>query len=49
MIHLSDYFQFINESKDNVYSDLSNIIINKFNNNNSFIVNKYSKILDRRK
>jgi len=50
MNHLNGFYEFINESKQNVFDELSNIIIDKFNNSEyNFTINEYSKSLDKRR
>jgi hypothetical protein len=50
MLYLDKFVDFINESKDNVFDELSNIIIGKFNNGEySFKINDYSKQLGKRR
>lgn len=48
MKYLNEFNEFINESKENVFDELSNIIIKKFNNKEyKFTINKYSKSIDK--
>jgi len=50
MNHLNGFYEFINESKQNVFDELSNIIIDNFNNSEyNFTINEYSKSLDKRR
>lgn len=50
MNYLNGFYEFINESKENVFGELSNIIIDKFNKREyNFTVNEYSKSLDKRR
>lgn len=50
MKELKKYIEFINESKENVFDELSNIIIDKFNNREFiFTINEYSKSLNKRR
>lgn len=50
MHYLNNYYQFINESKENVFDELSNILIDRFKTeNDSFIIDEYSKISSKRR
>ena len=50
MTYLNGFYEFMNESKENVFDELSNIIIDKFNKGEyNFIIDEYSKSSDKRR
>lgn len=50
MTYLNGFYEFMNESKENVFDELSNIIIEKFNKGEyNFIIDEYSKSSDKRR
>lgn len=52
ILNYTEYLKenFINESKENVFDELSNIIIDKFNDKEyNFTINEYSKYLNKRR
>jgi hypothetical protein len=50
MTCLNGFYEFMNESKENVFDELSNIIIDKFNKGEyNFIIDEYSKSSDKRR
>lgn len=50
MNYLNEFYEFINESRENVFDELSNIIIDKFDKREyDFIINEYSISSDKRR
>ena len=50
MKHINRFYEFINESKESVFDELSDIIIDKFNKGDyNFIIDEYSKSSSKRR